>query len=80
MTDTTTKQPLYVRNEGTAGPYIILPFTQLEETQRLLDSHDVFYWVGENAISIDGAPETVFINFGREGEPALVQSVLDSAP
>lgn len=80
MTDTTTKQPLRVRNEGTAGPYIILPFSQLEETKQLLDSRDVFYWVGENAISIDGAPEMVFINFGREGDPLSVQSILDSVP
>ena len=29
MQDVTTKQPLYVSTDGTAGPYIMVPVTQL---------------------------------------------------
>jgi len=78
MTDAMTNKPLRVSTEGTAGPYISLPFSQLEEVRRLLDSRQIRYWVGENAISLDGAPEVVVINLGRGGDAAAVQSVLDS--
>jgi hypothetical protein len=79
MTDTTTQRPLRVSNIGTAGPYIRLAFTQLDEVRRLLDSHRIRYWVGENAISLNGGPEMVEINLGREGDAAAVQGILDSA-
>jgi hypothetical protein len=77
MTDAFTRKPMRVRNEGTAGPYIILPVSQLDEVRRLLESQHIRYWVGENAISINGGPETVIINLGREGNAAAVQALLD---
>jgi hypothetical protein len=78
MTDTTTQKPLHVSTDGTAGPYIDLPLTQLEEVKRLLDDRRIHYWVEENAISWDGGPYTVVINLGREGDAEAVQSLLDS--
>jgi hypothetical protein len=78
MTDTTTKKPLHVSTEGTAGPYIRLPLSQLEEVKQLLDSRHIFYWVEENAISFDGAPYVIVINLGRAGDAVAVQAVLDS--
>ena len=77
MTETTTKKPLCVSTEGTAGPYIRLPFSQLDDVRRLLDSHGIAYWVGENAISLDGAPEVVVVNLGRGGDAVKVQAILD---
>jgi hypothetical protein len=80
MTDTMTQKPLRVSTDGTAGPYIMLPVNQLDEVRRLLDSRHVGYWVEENAISLNGAPETAVINLGRGGNAATVQDLLDSVP
>ena len=79
MIDATTQKPLHVSTDGTAGPYIMVPLSQLDEVKQLLDARHVRYWVEENAISMDGAPYIVVINLGREGNAAFVQSVLDDA-
>ena len=79
MNDTATQKPLRVSTEGTAGPYIRLPFSQLEDLKRLLDEHRVRYWVDELAISINGSPEYIVINLGRAGDAKAVQAILDSA-
>ena len=78
--DAKTKKPLRVSTDGTAGPYIRVPVSQLDDVRRLLDGHGIGYWIGENAISFDGAPEIAVVNFGRGGDPALVQSILDKVP
>lgn len=78
MTDTKTKKVLRVSTDGTAGPYIMVPVSQLEEVRRLLEVRGVRYWVEENAISLDGAPEVAVINLGRGGDADAVQAVLDS--
>jgi len=80
MTDAMTNKPLRVSTEGTAGPYIRLPLSQLDEVRQLLDSRRIFYWVEENAISLDGAPYVIVINLGRAGDATAVQAVLDSVP
>lgn len=78
MTNSTTRQSLRVLTDGTVGPYIELPVSQLEEVRRLLDSHHIRYWVQENFISFNGAPEKATIDLGRGGDAAGVQAVLDS--
>jgi hypothetical protein len=78
MSDTTTKAPLRVSTDGTAGPYIMLPFSQLDEVRRLLDGQRIRYWVSEDAISLNGGPEMTVINLGRGGDAAAVQAALDS--
>jgi hypothetical protein len=78
MTDATTQQPLRVSTDGTAGPYILVPLSQLNEVKRLLDDQRIRYWVEENAISLDGAPYIAVINLGREGAVDAVQTILDS--
>lgn len=78
MTDVTTKQPLRVSTEGTAGPYISLPYSQLDEVRRLLDDRGIYYWVRDNVISFDGGPEMAEINLGRAGNAVAVQAILDS--
>lgn len=79
MTDVTTHQPLQVSTDGTAGPYIMVPLSQLDDVKHLLDGQRVRYWVEENAISWDGSPYIAVINLGREGDAAAVQSILDAA-
>jgi hypothetical protein len=78
MTDAITQKPLRVSTVSTAGPYIILPFSQLDEFRRLLDSRRIGYRVDENAFSLNGAPETVLVFLGRDGDAVGVQAILDS--
>lgn len=80
MTDATTHKPLYVESDGTAGPYLTVPVSQLAEIRQLLDRHGIRYWVDEYAISMDGGPEETDINFGRGGDPHAIQAILDSVP
>ena len=77
MTDSTTKTPLRVL-DSTVGPYIILPFSQLDEVRGLLDRGQIYYWVDENVISFNGGPEEATIYMGREGNAAAIQAILDS--
>jgi hypothetical protein len=79
MTDTTTQRQLRVSTDGTAGPYLMLPLAQVDEVKTLLDQHRIRYWVEENAISINDGPYICVINFGREGNAAAVQAILDAA-
>lgn len=78
MTDATTQARLRVSSEGTMGPYIRVPFSQLEEVKQTLDGSRIRYWVGENAISLDGGPEFVVIDLGRAADASAIQAVLDS--
>ena len=80
MTDMTKNKPLRVSGDGSAGPYLMVPLGQLDEVRGLLDSHQIYYWVDENAISLDGEPAIAFVNFGRGTEGRKVQVILDSKP
>jgi hypothetical protein len=80
MIDVTTRRRLHVSSGGTAGPYIIVPLTQLDPVRRLLDSHEVRYSVDENAISIDGKPEIVVIDLGFGSDAVRIQAILDANP
>lgn len=79
MIDVTTKKPLRVSTDGTAGPYILVPVSQLDEVRQLLDSHRLRYSVEEDAISLDGAPEVAVVDLGRGADAQAVQAILDSA-
>jgi hypothetical protein len=80
MIDVMTTKPLYVSTDGTAGPYIMVPVSQLADLRDLLDRHRVRYFVEEDAISLDGAPETVVVDLGHGADAAAVQAILDSVP
>jgi hypothetical protein len=80
MIDAKTQKPLYVSTDGTAGPYIMLPVVQLDGVRQLLDKHEVRYWVQENAISLNGAPEIAVVELGRGADVPAVQAILDSVP
>lgn len=79
MTDVTTKQPLRVSTDGTAGPYIMVPESQLEDVRNLLSGHDIPHWVEEDAISLDGSPFIAVIDLGRDADPSAVQTILDQS-
>lgn len=78
MTDRTTKEPLRVSTDGTVGPYIMVPVSQLEDVRQLLGSRHIRHWVEEDAISLNGAPEVAVVNLGRGADAVAVQAVLDS--
>jgi hypothetical protein len=79
MIDAMTRKPLSVSKVGTAGPYIMVPFSQLSDVRQLLHHHGVRYSVEENVISLDGAPEIAVVNFGRGADVAAIQAILDNA-
>ncbi|MBI2823380.1 MAG: hypothetical protein HYX69_01675 [Planctomycetia bacterium] len=79
MIDAKTNKPLHVSTDGTAGPYIMVPRSQLEELKQLLNNHSVPYWVDEDAISLDGAPAIAVVNLGRGTDADAIQGILDTA-
>lgn len=79
MTDATTHQRLRVSTDGTAGPYIMVPLSQLDSVRALLQGNGIRFRVDENAISLDGAPYVAVVNLGRGADAAAVQAVLDAA-
>jgi len=80
MIDAMTKEPLHVSTDGTAGPYIMVPVTQLDDLRDLLDKHRVRYWVEEEVISLDGSPEIAVVDLGHGADAASVQAILDGVP
>ena len=79
MTDTTTRRPIRVSTDGTAGPYIMVPVELLEKVRKLLVENNIPHWVEHNAISVDGRPAVTVINLGQKADPSRVQDLLDAA-
>ncbi|HQI28820.1 MAG TPA: hypothetical protein PLT20_12110 [Sedimentisphaerales bacterium] len=77
MIDLTTREPVRVSTDGTAGPYIMVPVSQLGDIKRLLDNHAIPYWPDEDVISLNDEPEVAVINLGRGADAAAVQAILD---
>lgn len=78
MIDAMTKNPLYVSTDGTVGPYIMVPVSQLTDLRQLLDKHRIRYSVEEDAISLDGKPEIAVVDLGHGADNSAVQKILDS--
>jgi hypothetical protein len=78
MIDLMTSKPLYVSTDGTAGPYIMVPVSQLADLRDLLDKNRLRYSVEEDAISLNGAPESAVIDLGHGADVVAVQAILDS--
>jgi hypothetical protein len=70
---------LRVSTDGVAGPYLMVPVTQLDAVLAVLDRNHVRYWVDADAISLDNEPAITVINFGRSGDAARIQTILDEA-
>jgi hypothetical protein len=79
MISSTAHKPLIVHTADGAGPYIIVPLDQLESVASILQMYGISFWEDFFAVSVDGKPEVVFVNFGRSGNAAQVQRVLDAA-
>ncbi len=79
MIDEMTQGVLKVATDEVAGPYLMVVITQLDEICAALDRHKIRYWVDSDAISINNEPPVTVINFGRAGDPAKIQAILDEA-
>lgn len=79
MIDQTTQKPFRVKSDEVAGPFLSLPLAQLDSVQKILDRHEITYWVDRFAVSLDGKPPKIVINFGRKGDAARIQAALDEA-
>ena len=79
MVDEMTRDRLRVSVDGVAGPYLMVPVGQLGRVRAVLDRRGVRYWADADAISLDGKPAIAVVNFGRGGDPVLIQSLLDEA-
>ena len=79
MIDEMTRDSLRVSTDGMAGPYLMVPITQLDPVLAALDRREVHYWVDADAISLDNEPAITVINFGRSGDAVRIQAILDEA-
>ncbi len=79
MIDQTTQKPFRIKSDEIAGPFLSLPLAQLKSVREVLDRHAIRYWVNSEAISLDGKPAKIVINFGRTGDAARIQAALDEA-
>ena len=80
MIDTTTHRRLRVSTDsGGEWSYIVVPFMQLEQIETVLTANKVPYWVDEEALSVDGKPEVIFVNFEQGADAAFIQKLLDEA-
>ena len=77
MNDGMTQDRIRVSTDGVAGPYVMVSVDQLARVRALLDRHKIHYWTDADAISLDGKPAIVVINFGRFGDAARIQTLLD---
>ena len=79
MMDQTTHKPFRIKSDEIAGPFLMLPLSELDRVRDALDRHSIRYWVDSEAISLDGKPAKIVINFGRTGDAERIQAVLDEA-
>lgn len=77
MIDAMTRKPLHVSTDGTAGPYIRVPFSQLSGLQEILDRNSIRYSVEEDVISLNGGPEIAVVDLDRKADVHVVQTILD---
>lgn len=77
MVKTETVPRLEVLTAKEAGPYIIVPMTQLDDLRRVLDAHQIRYEVDDTAYQIEDEPEVTFVSFLRGTQAEVIQALLD---
>ena len=56
----------------------MVPVDKIENVRALLDSHDIGYWVDEDAIRVDDEPYITVVNFSKGVDTDKVRNILDS--
>jgi hypothetical protein len=74
-----TGKPLVVEQGSRGGPSLSLPTDQLPELEAILQAASVYYHADLLSLSFDNGPYMTRVHFGREGNRAQVQAVLDQA-
>ena len=77
MTDTTTLQRIRVLTSK-SGPYIKLPYAQVDYVRKILDDNRIRFWVDHMSISHDGKPYETYLWIARDTDPLHVQTLLDT--
>ena len=77
MIDVTKKKPMRVVTGGTAGAFIDVPVSQLDDVRRLLDTHRFRYSVDDHYLSFNGGPQQALVHLGWGGDASAVQKILD---
>ena len=80
MINTSTRKPLSVRPYGSFNAFISLPLTQLDEVTALLKANEIPHWVDDEALSVDGKPEVIWIYLEKISDMAAAQRILDASP
>ena len=79
MIDTSNQRPIQVLTPESAGPYLRIPLSQLEQVRELLRVNDISHWVAHQAISVNGRPAVIVVNLSKKTDPVRVQELLDAA-
>ena len=78
MHETSQNRSLNVFTSHGADPHMWLPVSELVRVTSVLDANQVSYSLDEEALSIDGQPEVIYLQFGPRTDAAKVQRLLDS--
>jgi hypothetical protein len=78
MIDVTTHKALRVSTEYPPSPSIEVADSQLDGLRRLLDRHNIRYWIDEHSISFNDGPFTTIVTLHRGTDIHAVQAILDS--
>ena len=78
MIDAMTRKRLQVSTDGGAGPYIMVPVSQLTDVRQVLENNGIRHAVEEDVISLDGVPEVAVIDLGRAANADAIQAILDN--
>ena len=79
MVDMETKERIEVNTDGGEGPYVLVPFDQVPRIRRVLRKHQIAHTLAQDVIEYDDSPAIAMIDFGRTGNAAKIQKVLDAA-
>lgn len=79
MIDATTNKPVQVEISGETSS-IVLPASQLETVQKLLEGHGIHHSVRGPYISWNDGPYMAFVYLSRNADPKAAQAALDSVP
>lgn len=77
MIDTHSRKRLAVV-AGEGRPHVVVPVARLPAVEALLRDNQVDFWTDSSAISINGNPQVIYINFGSKTNPQRIQQLLDA--
>ena len=77
MIDVELNAPLKIMGGGQAGPILMVPLRQMDTVAAVLTAGAIKYSRSRDAVQLHGHEPVVLIQFGRRGDAARIQAVLD---